>query len=176
MISVIIPTYNRYDNLLNAINSVKNQTFKDYEIIVVSDGSTDERYKDDIENVTIIRLPKSSREVLGYPCGSIPRNEGLIKAHGEYIAFLDDDDIWMPNKLEIQIDEMKKNNIDMSYTDGYIGKGFYDKNKDNKIYNKEFYFNELKKYNIDDFPKILDYNFIKIHNLIITSSICFKKI
>ena len=53
MISVIIPTYNRYDNLLNAINSVKNQTFKDYEIIVVSDGSTDERYKDDIENTLL---------------------------------------------------------------------------------------------------------------------------
>lgn len=176
MISVIIPTYNRYDNLLNAINSVKNQTFKDYEIIVVSDGSTDKRYKNDIENVTMIRLPKSSREILGYPCGAIPRNEGLIKAHGEYIAFLDDDDIWMPNKLEIQINEMKKNDIDISCTDGYIGKGIYNDNNKYKIYNKEYYFKQLiKKYNIEDFPKILDYNFIEIHNLIITSSICFKK-
>ena len=176
MISVIIPTYNRYDNLLNAINSVKNQTFKDYEIIVVSDGSTDKRYKNDIENVTMIRLPKSSREILGYPCGSIPRNEGLIKAHGEYIAFLDDDDIWMPNKLEIQKNEMKKNDIDISCTDGYIGKGFYNDNDKYKIYNKEYFFKKLtEKYNIDDFPKILDLKFIEIHNLIITSSICFKK-
>lgn len=176
MISVIIPTYNRYDNLLNAINSVKNQTFKDYEIIVVSDGSTDERYKDDIENVTMIRLPKSSRELLGYPCGSIPRNEGLIKASGEYVAFLDDDDIWMPNKLETQIKEMIKNNMDISCTDGYIGKGYFNNQKDYKIYNKEYYFDELKKkYKIEDFPKIIDLKFLEIHNLIITSSICFKK-
>ena len=48
MISVIIPTHNRYENLLNAINSVKNQTYKNYEIIVVSDGSTDKRYEKDI--------------------------------------------------------------------------------------------------------------------------------
>ena len=76
----------------------------------------------------MIRLPKSSREVLGYPCGSVPRNEGLIIAKGEYIAFLDDDDIWMPNKLEIQIKQMKEKNIDISCTDGFIGKGFYNSN------------------------------------------------
>lgn len=176
MISVIIPSYNRYDNLINAINSVKNQTFKDYEIIVVSDGSTDKRYENDIENVFMIRLPKSSRQILGYPCGSVPRNEGLIKAKGKYIAFLDDDDIWMPNKLEIQINQMKKNNIDISCTDGYIGKGYYNENINYKIYNKEYYFKQLKKkYNINDFPKILNLKFIEIHNLIITSSICFKK-
>jgi len=176
MISVIIPTYNRYDNLLNAIESVKNQTFKDYEIIVVSDGSTDKRYENDIENVNLIRLPKSSRETLGYPCGSIPRNEGLKIAKGEYIAFLDDDDIWMQNKLEIQINEMKKNNIDISCTDGYIGHGFYNKNIKYKIYNKEHYWNKLRKiYTINNFPKILNLEFIKKHNCIITSSICFKK-
>ena len=175
MISVIIPTYNRYDNLLNAIDSVKNQTYKDYEIIVVSDGSTDERYKNDIDSVIMIRLPKSSREVLGYPCGSVPRNEGLVKAKGEYIAFLDDDDIWMPNKLEIQIKQMKEK-IDISCTDGFIGKGFYNSNTKYKIYNKEHYFKDLKKiYKIDKFPNILNLKFIEIHNLIITSSICFKK-
>ena len=58
MISVIIPSFNRYDNLLNAINSVKNQTYKDYEIIVVSDGSTDKRYQQEIQKVKIIRLKK----------------------------------------------------------------------------------------------------------------------
>ena len=176
MISVIIPSYNRYQNLINAINSVKEQTYKNYEIIVVSDGSTDIRYKKDIDNVQMIRLPKSSKETLGYPCGAVPRNKGLEIAKGEYICFLDDDDIWMPNKLEIQITEMKKNNMDISSTDGYIGKGFYDSNKKYKIYNKEHYWEGLKKiYNIDKFPNKFDLNFVKIHNIIITSSICFKK-
>ena len=69
MISIIIPSFNRYDNLLNAISSVKNQTFKDYEIIVVSDGSTDKRYQQEIQKVKIIRLKKSSKQKLGYPCG-----------------------------------------------------------------------------------------------------------
>ena len=176
MISVIIPTYNRYDNLLNAIESVKNQTFKDYEIIVVSDGSTDKRYKEDIDDVTMIRLPNSSRNILGYPCGAVPRNEGIIKSHGDYIAFLDDDDIWLPKKLEIQMNQMERWNIDISCSDGYIGKGFYNKNKQYKIYNKEYYFDTLKKiYNIKEFPHKLDLKFIEKHNLIITSSICFKK-
>ena len=176
-VSVIIPSYNRYDNLLNAINSVKQQTFNDYEIIVVSDGSTDKRYHNDIDNVKIIRLAKSSKQKLGYSCGSVPRNEGLKIATGEYIAFLDDDDIWMPNKLEIQISEMKKNNIDISCTDGYIGHGIYDITKKYKIYNKEHYLKKLLKiYNIKKFPNKFNLNFLKIHNFIITSSICFKKI
>lgn len=176
MISVIIPSYNRYDNLLNAINSIKQQTFKDYEIIVVSDGSTDKRYKLDIDNVKMIRLSKSSRQKLGYPCGAVPRNEGMKVAMGEYIAFLDDDDIWMPNKLEIQIFEMKKNNIDISCTDGYIGYGIYDITKKYKIYNREHYFKKLLKiYNIKKLPNTFNLNFLKTHNFIITSSICFKR-
>ena len=177
MISVIIPTHNRYNNLLNAIKSVKKQTYKDIEIIVVSDGSSDKRYEKDIENVKMIRLNKSSKENLGYPCGAVPRNEGLKVSKGEYIAFLDDDDIWMPNKLEIQIDEMKKNNIKMSCTDGYIGNGYYDKNKKYKIYNKEHYWLALKKkFKLKDkFPNKFNLDFVKIHNPIITSSICFKK-
>jgi glycosyltransferase involved in cell wall biosynthesis len=176
MISVIIPSYNRYNNLLNAISSVKNQTYKDYEIIVVSDGSTDKRYLQEIEKVKIIRLSKSSKLKLGYPCGAIPRNEGIKQAKGEYICFLDDDDIWMPNKLEIQIAEMKKNNIDVSCSEGYIGYKFYNKNKKYKLYNKEYYFNKLKKkYNISSFPKTFNLSFLQKHNFIITSSICIKK-
>jgi len=176
MISVIIPSYNRYDNMINAINSVKNQTFKDFEIIVISDGSTDERYQKDIEGVNMIRLPESSIQKLGYPCGSVPRNRGLEVAKGEYICFLDDDDIWMPNKLEKQIKMMKDNDIDISCTDGYIGKGFYNSNKKYQIYNKEYYWENLKSiYKIDFFPNRFNLNFIKKHNCIITSSICFKK-
>ena len=103
MISIIIPTYNRYNYLLNAINSVKNQTYKNYEILVINDGSSDLNYNKKIEDVTQINLPISSKKKLGYPCGAVPRNEGIKRAKGEYIAFLDDDDIWMPNKLTSQI-------------------------------------------------------------------------
>ena len=177
MISVIIPSYNRYNNLLNAIDSVKQQTYKNYEIIVVDDGSNDPRYKQKIDNVKFINLPKSSKQILGYGCGAIPRNEGMKIAAGEYIAFLDDDDVWMPNKLEIQIEEMQKHNINMSSTDGYIGNGFYSPSKKYKIYNKEHYWEGLKKiFNLNnEFPDKFNLDFVKIHNPIITSSIMFKK-
>jgi len=178
MISVIIPTFNRYDSLLNSIRSVKNQTYKNIEILVVDDNSTDRRYENlKIEDVKIIKLNKGSKQLLGYGCGAVPRNMGMKNAKGDYIAFLDDDDIWMPNKLEIQINEMKKYNSDMSSTDGYIGKGYYNPNKKYKIYNKEYYFEGLKKiYKFNkDFPDKFNLDFVKIHNPIITSSICFKK-
>ena len=62
MISVIISSYNRYNFLLNAIESVKNQTYKNYEIIVIDDGSTQKEYKKDIDDVNIIRLGKKIQE------------------------------------------------------------------------------------------------------------------
>lgn len=72
---------------------------------------------------------------------------------------------------------MEKNNIDMSSTDGYIGHGSYDEDKKYKIYNKEYYFDQLKRiYNFeDDFPDKFNLEFVEIHNPIITSSVCFKK-
>ncbi len=178
MISVIIPTYNRFDSLLKAVESVKNQTYKDIEIIVVDDNSTDERYENQIiHGVKLIKIEEGSKQILGYGCGALPRNIGMDSAKGDYIAFLDDDDIWMPNKLEVQINEMKKNNIDMSSTDGYIGHGIYDEDKKYQIYNGEYYFEQLKRiYKFeDDFPDKFNLEFVKIHNPIITSSICFKK-
>ena len=67
LVSVIISSYNRYDLLLNAIESVKNQTYKNIEIIVIDDGSPDERYKNPIDNVIIINLEeRNSRNKLGY--------------------------------------------------------------------------------------------------------------
>ena len=176
MISVIIPSYNRYEHLLNAIKSVKQQTYNNYEIIVVNDGSSDIRYQS-IKDVKIIHLKRSSKEKLGYPCGAIPRNKGMKNAIGEYIAFLDDDDIWMPNKLEIQINQMNKLNTNMSCTDGYIGSGYYDKSINYPIYNKEYYFNNLiKQLNFkEDFPDKFNSETLKNCNPIITSSVMFKK-
>ncbi len=178
MISVIIPTHNRYDYLCNAVESVKAQTYKNKEIIVVDDCSTDIRYTNNIiKGTNYIRLNPGSKEKLGYSCGAFPRNVGLRLAKGEYIAFLDDDDIWMPDKLEFQLREMKKYGYEISCTEGYFGRGFYNPEEKYKLYNGEHYWNELKiKFNLKNgFPDIFTRKFIDAHNPIITSSICFKR-
>lgn len=107
-ISVIIPTYNRAKLLQKAINSVLEQTYMDYEIIVVSDGSTDET-----ENMMreFEKQDRRIRYISYYPSvnGSHARNIGIKAAKGEYIAFLDDDDIWLKEKLEKQIKVFNNN-------------------------------------------------------------------
>ena len=98
LISVIIPTYNRQGFLLQAVESVFKQTFSDYELIVIDDGSTDgtgEGLKP-YEN----RLQYIYRENRGV---SAARNTGLQAARGDWIAFLDSDDYWLPAKLETQV-------------------------------------------------------------------------
>jgi len=97
-VSVIIPTFNRGWILKEAIDSVLNQDTSDYELTIVDDGSTDDtpdilgRYGEDIK---VIR--QSNRGV------SAARNRGIAAARGEYVAFLDSDDLWLPNKLAAQL-------------------------------------------------------------------------
>lgn len=100
-VSVIIPTYNCTEYISNAINSVLSQTYKNYEIIVIDDGSTDNT-KDKL-------IPFISEEKIKYfyiknsgPAKA--RNVGIKKSKGDYIAFLDSDDLWLPDKLMLQID------------------------------------------------------------------------
>jgi glycosyltransferase involved in cell wall biosynthesis len=98
LVSVIIPTYNRGHLLERAVNSVLKQTFRDFELIVVDDASEDHtgRLKiltDNADKLTYYCLP-SNRGV------SAARNFGLQKSRGEWIAFLDSDDEWFPEKLE----------------------------------------------------------------------------
>ena len=98
-VSVIIPTYNRLDYVQEAIDSVLAQTYTDYELIVVDDGSTDgtgdtlkARYGD--------RIRYLWQENQGWPAA---RNHGVSIAQGEYIAQLDSDDLWLPEKLVRQV-------------------------------------------------------------------------
>ena len=97
-VSVIIPTYNRCTVLGRAMDSVLSQTFTDYELIVVDDGSNDgtpellDRYSD---HVTVIR--QENRGV------SAARNTGVLASKGEFVALLDSDDTWLPKKLERQV-------------------------------------------------------------------------
>ena len=119
-VSVIIPTYNRKDFLIEAIESVLAQTFLGYELIVVDDGSTDGTKKvlADYGN----KITYYFQENKGV---SSARNFGIQKSHGRFICFLDSDDLWLKDKLKIQYDFMI-NHPDsfISYTDEiWIRKG-----------------------------------------------------
>jgi glycosyltransferase involved in cell wall biosynthesis len=101
LVSVIIPTHNRRQLLAEAVNSCLAQTFSDLEVIVVDDGSTDgtgelvrERYARD-PRVRYIWQRNSER--------AFARNCGILAAKGDFVAFLDSDDVWLPNKLEKQM-------------------------------------------------------------------------
>lgn len=115
-VSVVIPTYNRVNNLKRALESVLNQTYENLEIIVVSDGSTDGT--DNFMNS--FRKRDSRIEYVSYfpnKGGNYARNRGIKAAQGEYIAFLDDDDEWEKEKIELQLNEIKKNpNVGLVYT------------------------------------------------------------
>ena len=172
---------------MNTIKSVKDQTYKNIEIIVVNDCSTNKDYYSYnwLENdIKIIHLEKNSREKFGFPCpGGYQRNFGIDKSTGKYIAFCDDDDIWFPQKIELQLKAMKKSGLKMSSTDGLIGKGLYNFKKSYKKYNSEHFYKTLqniyrrKGSNLLEkgFPQIWTFDFLKIHNCMICSSVILDK-
>lgn len=130
-VSVIIPFYNGAKWLEEAIDSVLDQTFKDYEVIVINDGS-----KEDIEYIKI--KYKDLITIIDKENGgpSTARNEGIKLANGKYVAFLDSDDMWHRDKLEIQIKCMEEQNAIWSQTMlHYFGENIEDKIIDTSIYN-----------------------------------------
>jgi glycosyltransferase involved in cell wall biosynthesis len=111
-ISVIIPAYNRSATIGYCIQSILNQTYQKFEIIVVDDCSTDNTVEI-IENISdnrlkIIKLDKNSG-------AQVARNIGIKSAQNEWIAFQDSDDEWLPTKLEKQINELEKVNFDKHF-------------------------------------------------------------
>jgi glycosyltransferase involved in cell wall biosynthesis len=106
MVSVILPTFNRLQFLRPAVDSVFAQTYTDWELIVADDGSNDETrlYLGALAmrpRVTLVSLPHS-----GVP--AIVRNAALGRASGMYVAFLDSDDVWIPQKLERQVAALRR--------------------------------------------------------------------
>ncbi len=102
-ISVIIPAYNAEDTIKETINSVLNQTFTDFELIVVNDGSQDSTLE------VISSISDSRIRVFSYSNAGLAatRNRGISQARGEYISFIDADDLWTPDKLEAQLAALK---------------------------------------------------------------------
>ena len=114
-VSIIIPYFNKKDYIHSTLNSVFKQTYKNFEILIIYDDPS----KKDLD--LIKELKKKDKRIRliinkknigpGYS-----RNKGLDKAKGNYIAFLDSDDLWKKGKLKNQISFMKKNDINFSYT------------------------------------------------------------
>ena len=107
LVSVVIPVYNRMDTIERSINSVLNQTYKNIEIIVIDDGSIDDTLKI-IEHLSISDIKVLKQNHRG---ANAARNLGISAAKGEFIAFQDSDDEWLPNKLEKQITYMLRSSF-----------------------------------------------------------------
>lgn len=116
LVSIITPVYNAQDYLEETILSVLNQTYKNWELILIDDCSTDksyeiiEKYLKEDKRIRYLKNEKNSGP-------AITRNNGIENSKGDYIAFLDSDDLWSEDKLEKQIYFMINNNIFMCHGD-----------------------------------------------------------
>lgn len=115
LVSIITPTYNSEKYIKETISSVLSQTYQNWEMIIVDDCSTDNTVRiieEEMEKNSRIRFIQL-QENQG---AAVARNTAINYANGRYIAFLDSDDLWEMNKLEVQVSFMNMNNIPFSYT------------------------------------------------------------
>ncbi len=113
LVSIIMATYNNEIYIAESIRSVVKQSYPEWELWIIDDGSTDQTEKT-VKKFTDARIRyirKGANEGV-----AAARNRGLMEAKGRYIAFLDSDDIWLPNKLSHQLFFMQKNRYAFTYT------------------------------------------------------------
>ena len=122
LVSIIIPYYKDKTNIFYSVKSAINQSYRNTEILIIDDENSNESKKhlSNIKNTSTKIKVISTKKNLGV---SQARNLGASHALGNLIAFLDSDDIWKKDKLAIQVDFMKKNKIDLCYTNYYALKG-----------------------------------------------------
>ena len=131
LVTVIMPCYNAEKLIAESIDSVVAQTYPNWELIVVDDCSSDssseivKAYTEKDKRIKYLKSEKPS----GGP--SVPRNIGIENAKGEYVAFLDSDDLWLPQKLGRQLEYMRNNGFDFVYS--YYEKMSADGTRDNRI-------------------------------------------
>lgn len=148
LVSVIVPTYKRESKFLKrTVNSLLKQSYKNIEIIIVNDNPPESDYKLEINNFICETYGQLNNVVLvDNPTnlgGSLARNKGIDIAKGDYITFLDDDDIYLEQKIEKQLEFMLKENFDLTFADLII------KNEDEKIIDyREF--SKISKFDTDN--------------------------
>lgn len=154
--SVVIPTYNSAQRVLNAINSVKKQTFQSYEIIIIDDGSTDET-----KSLIVPFLNSKVHYIYQKNQGvAAARNKGILLSNGEYICFLDADDEFMPNKLEVFY-----NYCLLGYTFLFSDALYID-----EVLKTSYYFSEnVEIYQGKCLQKLM------MNNFIVASTVCIRK-
>lgn len=103
MVSVVIPTYNRQDLIIEAIQSVLDQVYEDFELIVVDNASSDKT----LERLQEIKDQRVKIFVEPRRGAAFARNTGIAHAQGQFLAFLDSDDLWLPEKLAVQMNEIQ---------------------------------------------------------------------
>jgi len=162
-VSVIIPTKNRAHYLFSAIQSVLRQTFNDFEIIVVDAASIDNTRevvgKFDDKRIRYVRLEKDRGQ-------SASRNIGIRCSRGEFIAFLDDDDLWTPSKLEKQLRIISKNpKIGLVYTGSLLFEG-----------NVKALGYQVPSIKGNVFPHIMKMNYIGTCSSVLIRKECFDKV
>lgn len=163
-ISVIIPTYNRASSVNKAIESVLVQSYQDYEIIVVDDGSTDETR--DILKPFRERIRYIYQENKGV---SAARNTGIQKAKGEWIAFLDSDDEWLSNKLEMQMKHVQEHPKMCLHVANLLLTDFHEVEKD--FFSRKGFDKAVGKFLLIDRPLI----YMLRYNFALPSSVIAKK-
>ena len=146
LVSIIIPYYKKKEYILKTINSILNQSYSQFEIIIIYDDEnlSDLNYLDKLfKSEKKIKIIKNSRNI----GAGFSRNKGIENAKGDFIAFIDADDIWKKNKLEYQINFMIKEKLEFSHTSYEI----IDKN--DKVLGKRISRNFIK---VDDLIKSCD--------------------
>jgi teichuronic acid biosynthesis glycosyltransferase TuaG len=168
-VDVILPNYNKAEFLEESINSVISQTYRNWHLYIIDDHSDDNSLKiinkfSDLKNITIITLRKNKGP-------SFCRNYAMRISKAKYIAFIDSDDSWSKNKLEMQILFMEKNNLTFTYTD-YTP--FFEKNGLKKTKKRTFLIDSF------NFETFINNSSINTTTMIISRSILgthrFKKI
>jgi glycosyltransferase involved in cell wall biosynthesis len=116
-VSVVIPAYNVAPYIVETLDAVFAQTFTDFEVIIINDGSLDTDVLERALAPYLDRICYVSQENSG---AAAARNRGVQQAHGEYIAFLDGDDVWMPDYLDSQLRFMRGGDYDLVYADALL--------------------------------------------------------
>ena len=171
LVTIIIPLFNAQNYISETIDSVISQTYQNWELIIVDDCSTDNSveiakgYEVKDRRIKLIELNSN----FGGPAR--PRNIGLDISNGEYLAFLDADDVWLQDKLQVQVREMQINNLDFTSTDSK----FIDINSNDTIINKYKIIVFLKKLKRKaKLSDVIKGNFIRTSSVLISKNFISK--